>query len=241
MRLARIHLSLHLNPRRALFGLACLLLVGRLAYGGLVDFSSGLLDYAARRFGSEAPKRLHAMQAAVRQTKLLAGAEFGGGARTADHAVKELAILRRVNEIYNKVPYVSDVQHWGVPDYWATPVEMVASAGADCEDYAIAKYMSLKELGVPIQRLRITYVRALHIGETHMVLAYYPSTDADPWILDNLIDEVKPASARTDLAPVYSFNDDDLWLASGQARSGGASNVRLWREVLEKMEKERRM
>lgn len=208
--------------------------------GGLVEFSRGLIDYAQRRFGTEAPARLHAMQAAVkqfRQTRL----DFGTATKPAPDPQAELALLRRVNLWFNQVPYYSDLQHWGVEDYWATPVEMVASAGADCEDYAIAKYMTLKDLGVPVNRLRITYVRAVHIGETHMVLAYYPSVEAEPLILDNLQDEVRPASARKDLVPVYSFNDDDLWLASGIARAGGASNVRLWREVLDKMERERKM
>ncbi|MDE2428876.1 MAG: transglutaminase-like cysteine peptidase, partial [Burkholderiales bacterium] len=131
--------------------------------------------------------------------------------------------------------------HWGVPDYWATPVEFVASWGGDCEDYAIAKYMALKELGIPVERLRITYVRATNIGETHMVLAYYPTPSAEPWILDNLNETIQLASARTDLVPVYSFNDEDLWLASGHTRKGGASTVRLWKELIEKMQKEQQL
>jgi hypothetical protein len=40
---------------------------------------------------------------------------------------------------------------------------------------------------------------------------------------------------------VYSFNDDDLWLPGGNNRKGGASSVRLWRELLEKLAKEQRM
>jgi hypothetical protein len=74
-----------------------------------------------------------------------------------------------------------------------------------------------------------------------MVLAYYPTPDADPWILDNLDRDIKRGSARTDLAPVFSFNDDDLWMSGGAARKGGASSVRSWRDLLDKMERERRM
>jgi hypothetical protein len=74
-----------------------------------------------------------------------------------------------------------------------------------------------------------------------MVLAYYPTPDADPLILDNLIGEIKPASQRPDLQPVYSFNDEDLWLAGGPASKGGSTQVRLWRDLLEKLAREQKL
>jgi hypothetical protein len=74
-----------------------------------------------------------------------------------------------------------------------------------------------------------------------MVLAYYPTPDAEPLILDNLIGDIKPASQRTDLEPVYSFNDEDLWLPNGTSRKGGSSQVRLWRDLLDKLARERRL
>jgi predicted transglutaminase-like cysteine proteinase len=81
--------------------------------------------------------------------------------------------LEDFNWYWNRVRYYTDARHWGTPDYWATPVESLASEGADCEDYAIGKYFSLKALGIPVQNLRITYVRALRWNEAHMVLAYF--------------------------------------------------------------------
>jgi predicted transglutaminase-like cysteine proteinase len=211
------------------------------AISGLVDFSPGLLDAVARRFGWQAPSHLLTMQMFVRSLKIPPGVDFKpGGAHPAD-ARAEMPLLRKVNDFYNQVPYISDIQHWNVEDYWATPVEFVASFGGDCEDYAIAKYMTLKQTGVPIERLRITYVRAIRLGITHMVLAYYPTPDAEPWILDNLDGDIKKASARTDLVPVYSFNDDDLWMASGKVSKGTATNVRLWKDLLEKMAKEQKL
>lgn len=148
---------------------------------------------------------------------------------------------RLVNSFFNQVPYYTDMKHWGMLDYWATPSEMLGSIGGDCEDYSIGKYLSLKQIGVPIDKLRITYVRALRLGEAHMVLAYYPTPDADPLILDNLINDIRPASQRVDLEPVYSFNDDDLWLTGGVSSKGGASNVRLWRDLLERLAKEQQL
>lgn len=197
---------------------------------GLVDISDKLIGYAEKKWGREAVPRLGVWQRLVRDNKL---ATTGGRADSVG--------LRQVNGFFNQVPYFSDLQHWGVVDYWATPVEMLGSFGGDCEDYSIAKYLSLKESGIPISKLRITYVRAVKLGESHMVLAYYPTPEADPLILDNLIGDIRPASQRTDLEPVYGFNDDDLWVTGGTANRGGASNVRLWRDLLDKLAKEQAM
>lgn len=199
-------------------------------WAGLVDFSANLLAYVEKRWGREAVPRLLVWQRVVRDTK----------AATASGR-PDSAGLKVVNGFFNQVPYFNDIKHWGVDDYWATPTEMLGSFGGDCEDYSIGKYLSLKESDISIEKLRITYVRALKLGESHMVLAYYPTPDADPLILDNLIGDIRPASQRTDLEPVYSFNDDDLWITNGANRKGGASNVRLWRDLLEKLAKEQRM
>ena len=96
----------------------------------------------------------------------------------------------------NRVPFVDDAVHWREEDYWATPAESIGSNGADCEDFSIAKYFLLKELGVPIARLRLTYVKSLKLNQAHMVLAYYARPDAEPLVLDNLEDAVRPASQR---------------------------------------------
>jgi len=233
---------MHRHRLTCLLSLCAVALLAALpGWSGLTDFSPGLIEAMQKRFGAEAPRRLQQFQSAISQIRRQAGADGIRNAVQTASGKAELPWLQKVNDFFNKVPYLTDQEHWGVPDYWATPAEMVASWGGDCEDYAIAKYMSLKELGFPVERLRITYVRAVKIGETHMVLAYYPYPSADPLILDNLVDEVQPASQRTDLIPVYSFNDEDLWLASGVNRKGGASTVRLWREVIERMEKEKRM
>lgn len=194
------------------------------AWSGLVDLSNGLLAYVERQWGREAVPRLRVWQRLVRDNQT-AGANG----------------LSLVNGFFNQVPYISDQQHWRVEDYWATPTEMLGSFGGDCEDYSIGKYLSLKEIGIPVDRLRITYVRALELGESHMVLAYYPAPDADPLILDNLKGDIRPASQRADLEPVYGFNDDDLWTPGGNTRKGGASNVRLWRELLQKLAREQRL
>lgn len=191
----------------------------------------GLIARYAAKFGPEVKLRIGAWQQFIRSMKT----------RQARHPGDDLALLGPVNVFFNRLPYAGDLPHWGVEDYWATPAEMVSSNGGDCEDYSIAKYFALKELGVPIRRLRITYVKAASLNRAHMVLAYYPEPDAQPLILDNLINEVKPASQRPDLIPVYSFNDEDLMIArAGERgfRAGSALQVRMWRGLLDKLEQE---
>jgi hypothetical protein len=72
--------------------------------------------------------------------------------------------------------------------------------------------------------------------QAHMVLAYYAAPGAEPMILDNLITELRPASRRPDLVPVFSFNSEGLWQGVGAQAAGGDPTARLsrWREVLAK-------
>lgn len=211
----------------------------------IVDFSTGLIRYVSERFGRDAPSRLYAWQGLVRQLKSKEGIDLRQVVARSTDGRLEMPVLRRVNDFFNRVPFAEDIDHWRVQDYWATPAEMLGSNGADCEDYAIAKYLTLKDLGIPVERMRITYVKAYvrsqDRGISHMVLAYYPTPEADPWILDNLADDISPASGRRDLEPVYGFNDDDIWAGPGPGKKGGASQVRLWREVREKLEREQKM
>jgi predicted transglutaminase-like cysteine proteinase len=153
--------------------------------------------------------------------------------------------LAAVNQFFNRrIVFTSDQEVWGQVDYWASPLEMLAKGRGDCEDFVIGKYFSLLVAGVPVNHLRLVYVRATiggAGGETvaHMVLAYYATPGAEPLILDNLIGEIRPASRRPDLEPVFSFNGEGLWQGVG-AQSAGDPVARLsrWREVLAKVRAE---
>jgi predicted transglutaminase-like cysteine proteinase len=160
--------------------------------------------------------------------------------RLASARGREPEVLQAVNDYFNRnVRYLEDPAHWNQVDYWATPAESVASNGGDCEDFAIAKYYMLKELGVPLERLRITYVKAIRLNQAHMVLAYYGRPDAEPLILDNLENQIRPASERTDLVPVYSFNDDEVQLAQ-DGRRAKPSQIRNWTNLQDRLVAERR-
>ncbi len=149
--------------------------------------------------------------------------------------------LKKVNDFFNQLPYRDDFENWDTKDYWATPIEALGTNAADCEDYAIAKYFTLRELGVPSEKLRITYVKAIELNQAHMVLAYYRTPDAIPLVLDNIKPDILSADARKDLVPVYSFNAEGLWLAVNRGhgkRLGDSKKISLWTEVRKKMQQE---
>ena len=74
-----------------------------------------------------------------------------------------------VNAFFNRIPYVHDPGNWGVPDYWASPLQFLSRAG-DCEDYAIAKFVTLRQLGFAGDDLRIVVLDDLNLGIAHAVL-----------------------------------------------------------------------
>ena len=148
--------------------------------------------------------------------------------------------LKAVNDFYNqRLAYMEDIDNWGQVDYWASPLEALGKGAGDCEDYAIGKYFTLTSLGMPHAKLRMVYVRASIPGApngfvAHMVLAYYPTPDAEPLVLDNLQPVIRLAGERPDLTPVFSFNAEGLWQGVGSIRASGDPLTRLskWREVL---------
>lgn len=149
--------------------------------------------------------------------------------------------LKAVNDFFNGARFVSDIELWGKNDYWATPIEFLARDAGDCEDFSIAKYFTLKDMGMDVSKLRITYVKATLLNQAHMVLAYYPTPASEPLILDNINKHIKPASERNDLRPIYSFNADNLWLArtrNEQLKAGKSDQLNLWRDLNERMAKE---
>lgn len=142
--------------------------------------------------------------------------------------------LLGINQFFNQLNFVDDIYLWGKKDYWATPLEFLGSNAGDCEDFTIAKYFSLLELGVSDKKMRLVYVKAIEINQFHMVLAYYEKPSAVPVILDNIDPIIKPATQRRDLLPIYSFNGKNLWLmkekASGKL-AGKSSRLSLWNDL----------
>jgi predicted transglutaminase-like cysteine proteinase len=200
--------------------LALLPLVAAAAYD-----AARVLEVAAQR----GPRVAEQAQALVQQIE-----------RSSTH--EEAQRLKEINDFFNRrLAFRDDAVTWGVPDYWATPLESLERRAGDCEDYAIGKYFSLAATGVPTTRLRMVYVRARQQGQSlaHMVLAYYPQPGAEPLILDNLRPDVLPASQRPDLTPVFSFNTEGLWQGAGAVTAGDPmARLSLWRELVAKVRAE---
>jgi len=155
-----------------------------------------------------------------------------------DQSTTDVEKLVKVNDFFNKLDFVDDSLHWRQEDYWATPVEFLASDGGDCEDFSLAKYFTLKAMGVKEKRLNLTYVKALDLNQAHMVLTYFEVPGEEPLVLDNLIGDIKPATQRTDLLPVYSFNGTGLWIAKMRGRGelvGKSDRLGRWKELLTRM------
>lgn len=157
----------------------------------------------------------------------------------------ELDTIRRVNSFFNReLRFESDAAIWGQTDYWATPFETMRRGSGDCEDFVIAKYFTLLNMRFPPDKLRLIYVRARIGGvstgynQAHMVLGYYPNATAEPMILDNLIGDILPASRRTDLTPVFSFNSQGLWTRGAAPVAHPSSRLSRWRGLMERMSRE---
>jgi len=154
--------------------------------------------------------------------------------------------IKRVNEFINRrILWGDDQAIWGQVDYWATPMDTLGKGAGDCEDFVIIKYYTLLTLRVQVPKLRLVYVEAKNANvitggnQAHMVLAYYSSPDAEPMLMDNLITEIRPASRRPDLVPLFSFNSEGIFLGA-QVKADFAEKAKLskWQDLMQRAKAE---
>lgn len=182
-----------------------------------------LLKQAEAKYGKDAVIRLLEWEEMIRQ----------------DRSRTDREKLEKTNHFFNsRIRFANDMEIWGVQDYWTTPFELLCKKAGDCEDFAIAKYFTLKAMGMEEEKLSIAYVKAIQYRIAHMVLTYYSEPDAEPLVLDNLTDTLSPASSRTDLIPVFSFNGSGLWTAKQRGKgifAGGSHRIKPWQDLQQKM------
>jgi predicted transglutaminase-like cysteine proteinase len=123
--------------------------------------------------------------------------------------------LREVNRTMNSHRYILDRVNWGMEDYWATVFEFLRKNG-DCEDYAISKYVTLRALGWPAEKLRIVILRDTKLDLNHAVLAAY--TEEGIYIGDNQVSSIVKADRIRHYKPIYSINENAWWLHRPQTR-----------------------
>lgn len=148
--------------------------------------------------------------------------------------------LTSVNTFFNQFEFVEDMDQWGREDYWATLFETLRKNGGDCEDLTIAKYFTLKDLNVPDENMRLTYVISVRTRKPHIVLTFQRDAMQEPLVLDTMNNYLFPVSRRNDLVPVYSFNEYGYWLARKKdgwqgERLGSPARLTPWWSMLTRM------
>jgi predicted transglutaminase-like cysteine proteinase len=145
-------------------------------------------------------------QAVSRLNSLLAMMEEQAG-------LSEVQIVINVNRFFNQLEYRSDLKTWNKSDYWASRLEFLGKGQGDCEDYAVAKFLTMIQLGIPDKKLFLTYVKAKGFADpAHLVTTYYKEPGTIPFVLDNYNKKILPATQRPDLVPVYSFTAKELYI-----------------------------
>lgn len=210
-----------MHKRRTIVSLLCCFLVTFFIVAIATDFQH-LANLADQRYGKQATQKVLELEALLISLQ----------------SAPESEQLQRINTFFNqRIRFDSDQDIWGVSDYWATPLESLGKGQGDCEDYSIAKYIFLRSLGIPDERLKLTYVRAQiggpnsKVSQAHMVLSYYETPTAEPYILDSLISDIYKSSRRTDLKPVFSFNSAGLWIGNS-TKGGSLKSLSRWGDVL---------
>lgn len=156
-----------------------------------LNISPERLNQIAQKYGKKAKKRFELLDKLIKDTK------------SKDILYK----LKAVNDFWNRVKYKEDTVVWNKEDYWATPFEFLCVGAGDSEDYALAKYITLRILGIPKDKLKIRFTKLMHAdgnSEIHIVLAYYHQPQGTPIVLDNIDKQLKLATKREDLQPIYN-------------------------------------
>ena len=201
-------------------------LIALALYAGQEFFTQELLKKVETKYGEAAKRRVEALNTLMLSLQ----------------TSKESEKLEKVNAFFNQMRFASDEEIWHQKDYWATRMEFLGMGAGDCEDFVIAKYFTLKQLGVSTDKLFFTYVKAIKYQQAHMVLTYFETPTSIPLVLDSINFKILPATQRNDLIPVYSFNGDALYLAKqqglGQIVPSGMQKNKKWFDLIDKIRRE---
>lgn len=189
--------------------------------GGLPAQEYGNAESGIRLFGTvelrsnigNQPKWNQVLQTERKNPGFVDSRTFPGGGTWKDFrkslaGLSSLEKIKRVNALINRWPYRTDMEVWGVIDYWAAPVDFFKKSG-DCEDYSIAKYFALRALGFPASSMRIVVLKDTLRNLAHAVLVVYEGDDA--LVLDNLSNSVLSHKIYKQYVPQFSVNESSRW------------------------------
>ncbi len=173
----------------------CALLAGPAVSSEFQPWSENVFAHIGQEYGPDAEKRFRYLHQFI----------------IDNQDIPDLEKVKKTNEVLNNLPWIADSQHWKESDYWASPLETIATFGGDCEDIAIAKWVVLRNLGLSADHLALAYVKIKKTGEDHMVLLFISNPSApleqrEVYVLDNYVDGVVLGAERTDLLAVYAFD-----------------------------------
>ena len=166
------------------------------------------------------PRFVDMVQRYVGQYQSMTSACTGGSSPFCDYIARWAQLIReveplgrqqqieQVNARFNSFAYITDWQNWNLEDYWATPLQFYDVDG-DCEDYAIAKYYTMRGLGVSTDVMRIVVLFDENLQLHHAILAI--NTGSDVLVLDNQISGVVSARSIAHYTPVMSINETGAW------------------------------
>lgn len=202
------------------------ILAGLLLGGGLIMGGAKAAPHSPREHRDEqVAQRLQDWQSLIAQSMPLS----------------EVEKLQAVNGFFNRrTRFAEDRDLRGQIDYWASPLETLELGAGDCEDFALAKYFTLRLLGIPEQSLRLIYATLASTKQAHMVLGFWPDSGVGPVLLDNLTAEILPISQRLDLQMQFAFGSTHLYRFE-QSNLQVAGNIELlphWQVLMTKMKHE---
>ena len=147
--------------------------------------------------------------------------------------------FERINYKVNKIRSMKDEQSQGVGDYWSSPKEFLIDGKGDCEDYAITKFFSLKDVGIDKTKLYLGVGKVKYSKTSHMVMLYFKTNTSIPIVLDNLSWKILPLNKRSDLTVQFVFNEIDSYTIKNNKKD---QKVRInwgkkdkWKELLQKV------
>jgi predicted transglutaminase-like cysteine proteinase len=120
----------------------------------------------------------------------------------------QLRQIITVNKWFNRLPYKYDDVAYNTSDYWAATQELFQYRG-DCEDYALSKYYTLRQLGFTPDQLKIVVVYDKQSYSNHAVLMIY--INATRYMMDINGDATDPSPMGPRYRPLYSFNEKTAW------------------------------
>ena len=138
-----------------------------------------------------------------------------------DRAMTREGTWARIAEINRTINLdirpLDDMTQYGVVDLWATPLMAFASNAGDCEDYAIAKYVALQEIGIATADLRLVVVHDEATKQDHAVAAV--RYDGRWIILDNRTLGMRQDVDVTEFSPLFVVDSDGVKRATAAGKS----------------------